>query len=430
MNYQETLGYLYNSLPMYQRMGSVAFKKDLANTLALCEHLGNPHHSFPSVHVAGTNGKGSSVHSIAAILQVAGYKVGLYTSPHLKRFTERIKINGEEITEKAVISFVQNNKEFLEKIQPSFFEMTVGMAFDYFAQQKVDIAIIEVGLGGRLDSTNVILPEVSLITNISFDHTDMLGNTLQAIAFEKAGIIKDNVPVVISERQPEVAAVFEKQAALHQAPLTYAAAHYQTQLQPSQTGEIVVDVLKDGKMKFSDLRLSSGGIYQLKNLLGILQTMDVLVEKGWDISVQHILTGLEQMVSLTGLKGRWQILSHQPLVICDTAHNVAGIQMVLQQLLVLPCDQLFMVLGMVREKEVKKVMELLPKQAKYYFCQAQIPRALEVEKIAEEADKLELNYEVVPAVNEAIQLATTQAGENDIIYVGGSTFVIAEIENL
>ena len=430
MNYQETLDYLYDSLPMYQRVGNIAFKKDLTNTLALCEHLSNPQCNFASVHVAGTNGKGSSAHSIAAILQVAGYKVGLYTSPHLKRFTERIKVNGTEISEQAVISFVQNNKTILESIQPSFFEMTVAMAFDEFAHQKIDIAVVEVGLGGRLDSTNVIVPEVSLITNISYDHTDMLGDTLPAIAFEKAGIIKDKVPVVVSERQPEVAGVFEAQANIRNAPLFFADDHYQARLSERGGGEMMINVYKEGMLKFSDLRLSSGGIYQLKNIPGILQSVDILAEKAWKISPQDIEAGLAQMVTLTGLKGRWQILSRQPLVICDTAHNVAGIQLVLQQLLALPCRQMHMVLGMVREKEVKKILEMLPKQAKYYFCQARIPRALEAERMAEIAEELHLNYQVVHDVNDAVWQAVTSAGAKDIIYVGGSSFVVAEIDNL
>ena len=354
MNYQETLAYLYNQLPMYQRVGSVAFKKDLTNTLALCAHLCHPETKFPSVHIAGTNGKGSSAHTIAAVLQVAGYKVGLYTSPHLKRFTERIKINGTEIPEQEVIDFVQQNKAMLEHIQPSFFEMTVALAFDYFAKEKVDIAVVEVGLGGRLDSTNVIVPEVSLITNISFDHTDLLGDTLPAIAFEKAGIIKEHVPVVVSERQPEVVSVFEQQARLHHAPLVFAADHYQASISQQKLGEITIEVLKDGKPVFTNLQLSSGGIYQLKNIPGILQTIDTLVEKGWKISAPHMQEGMQQMVALTGLKGRWQILSQQPLVVCDTAHNVAGLQNVLQQLLALPFGQLHMVLGMGARKGSKQ----------------------------------------------------------------------------
>ena len=430
MNYEETLAYLYNQLPMYQRVGSVAFKKDLTNTLALCAYLGNPEKKFATVHVAGTNGKGSSAHTIAAILQVAGYKVGLYTSPHLKNFTERIRINGAEIPKQEVVDFVHQHRAMLESVQPSFFEMTVALAFSYFAHQKVDIAVIEVGLGGRLDSTNVIVPEVSLITNISFDHTDLLGDTLPAIAFEKAGIIKENVPVVVSERQAEVVSVFEEQARLRHAPLVFAADHYQASRSQQRLGEMTIEVLKDGKPVYTNLQLSSGGIYQLKNIPGILQCADVLAEKGWKIASSHIRQGITQMVALTGLKGRWQILSQQPLVVCDTAHNVAGMQLVLQQLLALPCDQLHMVMGVVREKEVNKILEMLPKDALYYFCQANIPRALEAEQLAARAAGFHLNYQIVPDVNEAVQTAISKANKNDVVFVGGSSFVVAEIEGL
>jgi len=430
MNYQETLDYLYNSLPMYQRVGGMAFKKDLTNTLALCRHLGDPHKRFASVHIAGTNGKGSSAHSLAAILQAAGYKVGLYTSPHLRSFTERIKINGTEIGEQAVVDFVHENQKAIQKIGPSFFEMTVAMAFDAFARQKVDIAVVEVGLGGRLDSTNVITPEVSLITNISLDHTDMLGNTLEAIAFEKAGIIKENTPVVVSERQPEVAHVFEEQAKTKKAPLFFAEDHYSLVRHEQQPGEIFIDIYRDGKQVFADVLLSGGGLYYLKNMAGVLQTVDVLVNKGWGISPEAIRKGLAAMQSLTGLKGRWQVLAIKPLTICDTAHNEAGIQVVLQQLLALPCKKLHFVLGMVREKDVEKILRLFPAQARYYLCQPQIPRALEVERLASVADALHLEYVVVPDVNEAIAKAKSLAGDEDIIYIGGSTFVVAEIESL
>ncbi len=430
MNYQETLAYLYNSLPMYQKVGQVAFKKDLTNTWALSAHLGHPHQSFKAIHVAGTNGKGSSSHSIAAISQAAGYKTGLYTSPHLKNFTERVKINGIEIPEQEVVNFVAAHQDILEKIQPSFFEMTVGMAFDYFARQQVDFAVIEVGLGGRLDSTNIITPVASLITNISFDHQEMLGDTLEKIAAEKAGIIKPNVPAVISEKQPEVTRVFTEKAESLNAPLFFASDNFQIVLKNSELDQQSVDVYEQAQLKFEDLQLSLAGSYQLKNIAGILQTITVLQEQGYAISDQHIREGIGRMKVLTGLKGRWQVLQRNPAVICDTAHNEAGIRAVMKQLLAYPYLNLHMVMGVAREKKLETILSLLPEKARYYFCQAQIPRALPASDLAAAGKHFGLEGTVFENVNQALKAALKAADARDIIFVGGSSFVVAEIENL
>ena len=409
---------------MYQRVGAAAYKADLSNTILLCEALGNPQNKFKSVHVAGTNGKGSSSHMLAAILQTAGYKTGLYTSPHLKEFTERIRINGKEIDKNFVVDFVKRIKSSIENIKPSFFEITVAMAFDYFAKQKVDFAVIEVGLGGRLDSTNVITPLLSLITNINWDHQDLLGDTLQKIAFEKAGIIKQTVPVVVSERNQEVDEIFRTKSNEEQSLLYFAADLWK------------IDSISEGvyqvqhQSKTIELTLDLMGVYQRKNLGGVLQVVELLNGDGFNISQEAIRIALENVTTITGLKGRWQKLSHQPLVICDTGHNEAGIREVVAQIQAQKFEKLFIVLGCVKDKDLSSVLSLLPMYAYYFFCQAKIPRALDAIELSNRAAVFGLKGEVISDVNEAIGTARKKATPNDFIFVGGSTFVVAEIENL
>ncbi|MCE2997997.1 MAG: bifunctional folylpolyglutamate synthase/dihydrofolate synthase, partial [Flammeovirgaceae bacterium] len=407
LSYEATLEFLYANLPMYQRVGAVAYKADLTNTIALCEELGNPQHKFKSVHVAGTNGKGSSSHMLAAILQTAGYKTGLYTSPHLKEFTERIRINGVEVSKSFVIDFVERIRPAIARIQPSFFEITVAMTFDYFAQQKVDIAIIEVGLGGRLDSTNVITPLVSLITNISWDHKELLGDTLPKIASEKAGIIKENIPVIISERQEEIADVFTGKASATNSNLQFASDIYE--VSSSTEGNFLIRNRVTGLDM--NITLDLKGTYQRKNVAGVLTAIDVLLKSGFAISVDHIIQGLQNTTTLTGLKGRWQRLSEQPLIICDTGHNEGGIREVVQQIRQQKYNRLWIVLGCVKDKDLHAVLSLLPKEAYYFFCQAKIPRALDANELMNQAIAVELNGEVIADVNQAIRAAKEKSNK-------------------
>jgi dihydrofolate synthase / folylpolyglutamate synthase len=422
-SYQETLDYLYQNLPIFQRVGAAAYKADLTNTIALCEALDNPQNKFKSIHVAGTNGKGSSSHMLAAILQTAGYKTGLYTSPHLKEFTERIKINGQEVEKNFVIDFVERIKPEIEKIKPSFFEITVAMAFDYFAQQKVDVAVIEVGLGGRLDSTNVITPIVSLITNISWDHKDLLGDTLPKIAFEKAGIIKDNVPVVISERQSDVEYVFISKAKETKSKILFADDKWK------------VNILHDGKFSVSNeglqhrYELDLKGLYQRKNIAGVLATIEI-VKENFSVTDNQVRIALSATTSITGLKGRWQKLGERPLMICDTGHNEGGVKEVVRQILAQKFDRLFMVWGSVKDKDISMILDLLPKKAYYFFCQAKIPRAMPALELQEKAKQFGLDGITVEDVNEAIAMAKKLSTSDDFIFIGGSTFVVAEIDNL
>lgn len=427
LEYQQTLKYLYDSLPIFQRVGAVAYKNDLSNTVALCNALNNPQLKFKSVHVAGTNGKGSSSHMIAAILQSAGYKTGLYTSPHLKNFTERIKINGKEIPEKDVIDFVKRIKSTLENVHPSFFEMTVAMAYDYFAAQEVDIAVVEVGLGGRLDSTNVILPEVSLITNISFDHKDLLGDTLPKIASEKAGIIKKGIPVVISEKQESVKNVFIEKAKKEDSTLYFATDDWKVVEIEESDG---YSIYKMGKPIYPHLAPQLKGFYQQKNIGGVLSVVDRLRESGFSISDGNVKEGIENAISLTGLKGRWQKLGEHPLVIADTGHNEGGVRELIKQIKAQRFETLHIVWGMVKDKDISEVLKLLPKEARYYFCAAKIPRAMAALTLAENAKQFELYGIVEDDVNEAIHRAKKEAGPNDFIFIGGSTFVVAEVEDL
>ncbi|QFZ54115.1 bifunctional folylpolyglutamate synthase/dihydrofolate synthase [Oceanihabitans sp. IOP_32] len=404
MTYQDTLTWMFSQLPMYQNQGKSAFKKDLSNTLKLAKHLNHPEQKFKSIHVAGTNGKGSTSHMLASILHEAGYKVGLYTSPHLKDFRERIKINGQPVSEQFVIDFIEENRTFFKSLGLSFFEMTVGMAFDYFSKEKVDIAVIEVGLGGRLDSTNIITPEVSVITNIGKDHTQFLGNTLKSIAFEKGGIIKPMVPVVIGETQRTTAEVFKALADKNDTTITFAdktpAAYYK-----------------------SDLI----GTYQLKNIKTVLATINQLINRGYRISQENIRAGLLNVIKNTGLLGRWQVLNKRPKTVCDTGHNREGLKQVIAQVLNEEFEVLHMVFGVVNDKDLNTIADILPKNAIYYFCKPNIPRGMDAHKLKAELEGYNLKGEVYNSVSEAYKTALNAAGDNDFVFVGGSTFVVAEI---
>jgi dihydrofolate synthase / folylpolyglutamate synthase len=402
-DYSQTVEWMFQQLPMYQRIGANAFKKDLTNTLDFAAHLGDPHKKFKSIHVAGTNGKGSTSHMLASILQEAGLKVGLYTSPHLKDFRERIKINGKEISEEDVVQFIENNEEFLASHKLSFFEMTVGMAFDHFARNEVDIAVIEVGLGGRLDSTNIITPELSVITNIGLDHVQMLGDTLAKIAVEKAGIIKEGISVVIGERCEETSPVFIATAALNNAEIFFAEEEFIRNYE-------------------SDLK----GDYQQKNIQTVITAIGKL-DRSWGIKENHIIQGLRKVKENTSLRGRWDIIAEHPKVICDTAHNAEGLQWVIKQLQKEVYGRLFIVLGVVNDKDLDKILPLFPKEATYFFSKPDVPRGMDAENLKEKSAKFGLKGEVISSVSKAYRAAREQAGEDDLIYVGGSTFTVAEI---
>lgn len=426
MNYNQTLDYLFSRLPMFQRVGAAAYKADLKNTIAICRGLGNPQNKLQTIHVAGTNGKGSTSHMLAAVLQKAGYKVGLYTSPHMVDFRERIKINGKLIPKEYVVEFVEKHQGVFEKIEPSFFEWTVGLAFDYFADQEVDVAVIEVGLGGRLDSTNVITPLASVITNIGFDHMNLLGDTLVKIGTEKAGIIKERIPVIVSQYQPEVAPIFNEKAKQLKAPISYGDKIYKTVGFTKNKEGLNVEVLNKKNNVTLNYQLDLGGTYQTKNILGVLTALEEIVKAGFIVSEENIKDGLKQVVKLTGLSGRWQTLNEKPLVICDTGHNEDGIKEVLKNIAATPHKNLHMVIGMVNDKEVTKVLSLLPKTATYYFTKASIPRALNENELATQAKALGLKGESFDTVQNAIETAKKKAKANDLIFVGGSTFVVAD----
>ncbi len=405
LNYQQTLDFLYTQLPMYQQQGASALNYKLDKILRFCEALGHPEKAFKAVHVAGTNGKGSTSHMLAAVLQRAGVKTGLYTSPHLKNFTERIKVNGSEISEEAVINFVENHKALIKELKPSFFEMTVAMAFEHFRDEEVEVAVVEVGLGGRFDSTNIIKPLVSVITNIGLDHQALLGNTLAEIAFEKAGIIKQDTPVVIGEFHPETFPVFEEQAKKLNAPLIKA-------FDPVETGHRPVSPhIPDYQKK--NQRTALAAIEQLRNHY-------VLPEEIVD-------QALENFREITGFTGRWQKLSEKPLTYCDTGHNEDGVKAVINEIQKLQWEKLHIVLGMVNDKDISKVLSLFPKEANYYFCNANMPRALAAAELAQKAESLGLKGKVVPDVKEALKAAQAEAQANDLVFVGGSTFVVAEV---
>jgi len=454
MNYPQTIQYLYSQLPLFTRDGPSAYKEDLTNTIALCGRLGNPQNKFKSIHVAGTNGKGSTSHMLAAILQTAGYKTGLYTSPHLKDFRERIRINGEMISEQEVIDFVEAHKQGFEDIKPSFFEMTVALAFDFFAREKVDIAVIEVGLGGRLDSTNIITPLLSVITNIGWDHMDILGNTLPLIAAEKAGIIKKDIPVVIGEFQSETAQAFIDKASQQNAPITFASEEWEVlrseirgqrlevggksevgsqneeqclELQISRTKGSLNHHTSDFRPLTSDLILDLTGTYQLKNIKTVLSAVDELRSQDFNISDDNLKTALRRVKTLTGLHGRWEVLSRNPLTICDTGHNPDGVAEVLKSIASIPFEKLHFVMGVVNDKDITKILNMLPKDAIYYFCKPDIPRGLDAESLKQKAESFGIKGKAHKSVRDALQAARQNAAKNDLVFVGGSTFVVAEV---
>lgn len=428
MDYQQTLDFLYGQLPMFQRVGAAALKFNLDNIIKLMAALGNPHLKVKTIHVAGTNGKGSSSHMLASVLQEAGYKTGLHTSPHLKSFTERIRINGQEIEQEAVVSFVRTTMPLIEQIKPSFFEITFAMAMHYFAEVKVDIAIIEVGMGGRLDSTNIIHPQICLITNISMDHQQFLGNTLAEIAGEKAGIMKDGVPTVIAQTQPEIKHVFEEKAQSLGITLRFADSLYH--LEHAADNRINV-VKKDEGIKYEGLQLDLKGQYQFANLIGVLAVLEELHTVGYgNINDVAVAQGLANVVKNTGLKGRWQVMKAKPMVIADTGHNLAGVENNMHHLASLEFNKLHIVWGMVQDKDPHGVLKLLPKTASYYFVQATVPRAMDAHKLKKLAATKGLIGEVYESVNAGYNDAVNKAAEEDLIFVGGSTFVVAELDDL
>jgi dihydrofolate synthase/folylpolyglutamate synthase len=430
MTYQQTIDYLFLRLPMYSHIGADAFKKDLINTIRLCDFLDTPQTKFKSIHVAGTNGKGSVSHMLAAILQTAGYKTGLYTSPHLKDFRERIKVNGEMINDNFVIDFTEKIKPLIEEIEPSFFEITVAMAFEYFADQKVDIAIIEVGLGGRFDSTNIITPELSVITNIGWDHMDMLGNTLKKIAFEKAGIIKPGIPVVIGEMLPETQSVFEQAAKEKESPLFVASKKRQVVNWNWKKHELIVEVAEEHKTDHKFYYLDLQGIYQTKNLLTVLETCYQLQLQGWNIDDESIHKGLRHAKKITGLHGRWEIIHHSPMIVLDVAHNIDGIEQLTRQIEVTEYNELHIIIGMVKDEEVEKILALLPKTAEYYFTKAQIPRAMPESELAKKASIAGLKGNTFSEINKALKAALQHVHADDLVLICGSVFLVGEVNEV
>jgi dihydrofolate synthase/folylpolyglutamate synthase len=426
MSYQQTLDYLFARLPMYQRIGAAAYKADLTNTLKIAELLGKPQQKIKTLHVAGTNGKGSSSHMLAAIMQSCGYKTGLYTSPHLLDFRERIKINGKMIPKNYVIDFVEKYKEPFEQIEPSFFEWTVGLALDYFAHEEVDVAVMEVGLGGRLDSTNIITPEACLITNISLDHMNLLGDTIEKITAEKAGIIKPKVPVVISQYQSETAPIFSARARELKSPIEFADKNYRLLSVKHEKGHLAVTLFNKKTEQNESYLLDLTGNYQLKNLLGVLNLLEYIEKSGFLIEPSNVAKALQNVAKLTGLQGRWQTLSEKPLIIADTGHNEDGIKQVLDNLNSVPHDKLHFVFGTVNDKDYTKILGLLPKNAHYYFVKADIPRALDASELAAAAAKLKLHGTAYTTVEAGLKAAKKAAHKADLILIGGSTFVVAD----
>lgn len=412
---------------MFSRIGKAAFKKDLFNTILLCNYLGNPEKQFKSIHVGGTNGKGSVSHMLASVFQTASYKTGLYTSPHLYDFKERIKINGRLVEEDFVIDFTQRIQPLIEEIQPSFFEITVAMAFKYFAENNVDVAVIEVGLGGRLDSTNIIIPELSIVTNISLDHTDMLGETLEKIAFEKAGIIKENVPVVIGQKNSKTDGVFIEVATEKHSPITFAEDNFKLQKWKWDNGKLIVDII-DNDSKAINIDTDLPGIYQTKNIITVLQALEELNKKVFNIDKEIIKKGLKQTRKLTGLYGRWEVIHQNPKIILDVAHNPDGLTQIISQLQSVEFNNLHIIFGMVKDKDTEQILQLLPPTAKYYFTEANIPRALNSKELMEKGALHELNGNIFSDVNAALQAAILEASVNDLIIVTGSIFLVAEVD--
>jgi len=426
--YQQTLDYLYSRLPMFQRIGAAAYKANLDNTIAIDKIIHHPHKKFKAIHIAGTNGKGSTSHYLASIFQEAGYKTGLYTSPHLIDFRERIKINGEMISKEYIVDFVSKFKDDFEKIEPSFFEWTVGLAFNYFADESVDVAIIETGLGGRLDSTNIITPELSIITNISYDHKQFLGNALPLIATEKAGIIKANIPVVIGEAISETKTVFTEKSSLENAHIYFADENYQVNKKESITQKLTIDILKNKNIIYENITSELTGNYQLKNIATVCQAFDILKENFEKLNEEAFKNGLANVIKNTTLLGRWQTVNNMPLTICDTGHNQAGMEFVLHQLKTYGFKNVHFVLGFVNDKEVAEIFNMLPKNSTYYFCEPSIPRAFKIDTLKNIAkDYFTHNVSYYHSVDEALDFAESQCGGDEIIFVGGSTFVVADL---
>ncbi len=427
MTYADTLTYLYDHLPMFSRIGTDAYKKDLSNTKQLCAVLNNPQQNFKSIHIAGTNGKGSVSHMLAAILQTAGYKTGLYTSPHLKDFRERIKVNGEMCAEEFIIKFTEIIKPQIELLEPSFFEITVAMAFEYFAQQKVDVAVIETGLGGRLDSTNIVVPELSVITNIGYDHMNILGDTLEKIAYEKAGIIKQNIPAVIGEVLPGTKTVFEDEAKEKNAQLIFAQENYYVQDFTYNHHLLKAEVADVQKNEHHIYNIDLPGVYQTKNIVTVLTAVHQLQLKKWNIKQRDIDKALKQVKHLTGLHGRWEKIKDDPTVIVDVAHNVDGIKQLTEQLELVSYNELHLIIGFVKDKDIANILPLLPKTAAYYFTKAQLPRALNENDLAIMAKQNGLSGKTFPDVNTALKEAITHAHKDDLILICGSVFLVGEV---
>jgi dihydrofolate synthase / folylpolyglutamate synthase len=427
MDYSQTIDFLFTRLPLFSRIGAAAYKSDLTNILALSELLGHPEKKFKTIHVAGTNGKGSTSHMLAAILQKAGYKTGLYTSPHLHDFRERIRINGHMIPESGVIAFTERIRDAIDQFEPSFFEITVAMAFEWFAEEEIDIAVIEVGLGGRLDSTNIILPELSVITNISYDHMDLLGNTLEKIAFEKAGIIKPGVPVVIGEEQAETKDIFLSVANENKSPVFFASRKWFPGEWKMEGNLLYVQLTETHNNNKKDFRLDLTGIYQLKNIVTVAEAVSILNQKGFNIPDAAMQTGLKQVKSLTGFHGRWDILHEHPLVVTDVGHNEEGIRVIAKQIENTTHEELHIIIGLVKDKEIEKILSHLPRQASYYFTKAQIPRALPETTLASIGEKIGLKGRSFPFLKDALEAAVLNANPKDLILICGSVFLAAEV---
>jgi dihydrofolate synthase/folylpolyglutamate synthase len=425
MDYQQTIDFLFSQLPVFQREGKAAYKDNLDNTLALDAYFNHPHKKFKTIHVAGTNGKGSVSHMIASVLKESGLKTGLYTSPHLTDFRERIKVNGMMMDKDSVVEFVNSHKPIIEELKPSFFELTVAMAFNYFAREQVDVAVIEVGMGGRLDSTNIIKPVLSIITNIGLDHTQFLGTTLEQIAKEKAGIIKDHVPVIIGAQQDETTPVFEEIANVRKAPLCFASKRFYISKAVLENDLLHLAIKNKQSGTTLELELDLLGNYQKDNLLTVMAAMQMLIPM-FDIPKSTVVTGLKKVVKNTGLRGRWQVIQKSPLIICDTGHNYDGITFVVNQLANETYDKLHIIFGMVNDKDPAAVLNLLPRNARYYFTKASIPRALNHEELKETARRFNLYGEAYPTVADAVNTAKRQLNEKDLLFIGGSTFVVAD----